>query len=150
MCLNQARCKCWMIDERSSSSILRKTISEPPTLIKPGTWWPVRRSKHSATKTHIAGSGASSTYCTYDVSGSHDVLMLLMRYICWKCGTLEISCLIDERLSSFCFRKTISEPQTGIRSATFWWPVRRYNNWATKTQMASSHASLGSSPSKSR
>ena len=25
-------------------------------------------------------------------------------------------------------RKTISEPQTGIEPATFWWPVRRFNH----------------------
>ena len=43
----------------------------------------------------------------------------------------------DERSSSSILRKTISEPQTGIEPATFWWPVRRSNYWATKTQMMS-------------
>ena len=38
-------------------------------------------------------------------------------------------------------KKTISEPQTGIEPATFWWPVRRCNHWATKTQMDSQGAS---------
>ena len=42
-----------------------------------------------------------------------------------------------ESSSSSFLRKTISEPQTGIEAATFWWPVRRSNHWATKTQMVS-------------
>ena len=33
-------------------------------------------------------------------------------------------------------QNTISEPQMEIESATFWWPVRRSNPWATKTQVA--------------
>ena len=37
----------WMRNEHSSSSILRKTISEPKKGIEPATfWWPVRRSNH--------------------------------------------------------------------------------------------------------
>ena len=44
----------WMIDERSSSSILRKMISKPQMGIKPATfWWAVRRSYHWATKTQM-------------------------------------------------------------------------------------------------
>ena len=43
--------------------------------------------------------------------------------------------MIEERLSSSILRKTISEPQTGTEPATFGWPVRRSNHWATKTQM---------------
>ena len=44
-----------MIDERRSSSILRKTISEPQTGIEPSTFcWPVRRSNHWATKTRLS------------------------------------------------------------------------------------------------
>ena len=40
-----------MIDERSSSSILRKTIFEPQKGIEPAFFsWPVRRSNHWATK----------------------------------------------------------------------------------------------------
>ena len=61
--------------------------------------------------------------------------------------------MIDERSSSSILRKTLSEPQTGIEPATFWWPVRRSNHWATKTQVAhicrtctlALHISLGSS-----
>ena len=34
-------------------------------------------------------------------------------------------------------QKMISEPQTGIEPATFWWPVRRTNHWAKETQMVS-------------
>ena len=48
----------------------------------------------------------------------------------------------DERSSSSILRKTISEPQTGIEPATFWWPVRRSNHWATKTQMANLYLSV--------
>ena len=29
------------------------------------------------------------------------------------------------------------EPQTGIEPATFWWPLKRSNRWATETQMVS-------------
>ena len=39
--------------------------------------------------------------------------------------------MIDEWLSSPILRETISESQTGIESAIFWWPVRRSNHWAT-------------------
>ena len=51
--------------------------------------------------------------------------------------------MMDERsdrqaLSS---EKTISELQTGIEPATFWWPVRCSSHWATKTQMVSQGAS---------
>ena len=35
-----------------------------------------------------------------DLSSSHDLLILLMRYICWKCRNLEISWMRDERSSS--------------------------------------------------
>ena len=38
-------------------------------------------------------------------------------------------------------QKTISEPQKGIEPTTFWWPVRRSNHQATKTQMESQGAS---------
>ena len=43
----------------------------------------------------------------------------------------------DERSSSSILRKTISEPQTGIEPAAFWWPVGRSNHWVTKTPMVS-------------
>ena len=43
--------------------------------------------------------------------------------------------LKDERSSSSFLRKTISEPQRGIGPTTFWWLVRRFNHWVTKTQM---------------
>ena len=33
--------------------------------------------------------------------------------------------MTDERSSSSLLRNTISEPDTGIERATFWWPVRR-------------------------
>ena len=49
--------------------------------------------------------------------------------------------IIDKWSSSSILRKTISEPQTGIEPATFWWPVRRSNHWATKAQMVSWDAS---------
>ena len=48
--------------------------------------------------------------------------------------------MIDERLSSLNLRKMVREPHTAIEPATFWWPVRRTNDWATKTQMVSSGA----------
>ena len=77
-----------------------------------------------------------------DLSGSHWMLIvLLMGYIFSKCGSLEISSMIDERSSSSMFRQTTFEPQTGIEPATFWWPVRRYDHRATKTQMVSQGAS---------
>ena len=63
----------WMRHERSSSSILRKTISEPKTVIEPSTfWWPVRRSNHWATKSQMESQGASSTYMCH-LSRSHSV-----------------------------------------------------------------------------
>ena len=47
----------------------------------------------------------------------------------------------NQMIESPILRKTISEPQTGIEPATFWWPVRRSNHWATKPQMTSQGAS---------
>ena len=41
-------------------------------------------------------------------------------------------------------QKNVSEPQTGIEPATFWSPVRRYNHWATRTQMAERTICTGS------
>ena len=32
------------------------------------------------------------------------------------------------------WEKTYSEPQSGIESAIFWWPVRHSNQWATESQ----------------
>ena len=76
---------------------------------------------------------------TCDLSGSHNMLIILLMWcIFWKCGSLEISWMIDKRSSSSILRKTISEPQTGIKPATSWWLGRRSNHWATKTQMVSS------------
>ena len=49
--------------------------------------------------------------------------------------------MTDERSSSSVLTKTIFEPQTGTEPATFWWPVRRSNQWASKTQMGSKGAS---------
>ena len=49
-----------------------------------------------------------------DLSGSHYMLMLiilLMRYICKKCRSWEISWMMDERSSNFYLRKTISKLQ---------------------------------------
>ena len=43
-----------------------------------------------------------------------------------------------------CSQKMIYEPQTGIEPATFWWPVRGFSHWATKSALAH-HLSLGSS-----
>ena len=45
--------------------------------------------------------------------------------------------MIDERSSSSYLIKTTSEHKTGIEPATFWWPLRRCNHWATETQMVS-------------
>ena len=130
-----------MIDERSSSPILRKTISEPQTGIEPATfWWPVRHSNHWATKTQMASQGASSTYMC-DLSGSHYILIMIDAVSDFRNVRAWIYLEIDERSSSSIFRKTISEPQTEIEPATFWWPVRRSNHWATKTQMESQGAS---------
>ena len=44
-------------------------------------------------------------------------IIILMWWIFWKCGSLEISWRIDERSSSSILRTTISEPQTGIEPA---------------------------------
>ena len=86
-----------MIDEWSSSPIVRKTISEPQTGIEPTTfWWPVRRSNHWATKTQMASQGASSTY-TCDLSGSHYILIMIDE-VCmmdiWELGNILRSGLI--------------------------------------------------------
>ena len=52
-----------MIDDRSSSPNIRKTISEPQTGIELETFrWLVRRSNHWDTNTQMASSGGSSTY----------------------------------------------------------------------------------------
>ena len=32
-------------------------------------------------------------------------------------------------------QKMISEPQTGIEAATFWWPVRRSNHWVSSLKI---------------
>ena len=70
------------------------TVYEPQTGIEPATfWWPVRRSNHWAMKTKMASWGVSSTYV--QPKRFRDILMLLMRYICWKCGRLERSSMND-------------------------------------------------------
>ena len=52
-----------MIDEQSSSSLLRKTISELQMVIELTIfWWPVISSNHWATKTQVESQGASSTH----------------------------------------------------------------------------------------
>ena len=43
-----------MIDELSSRSNLRKTISESQAGIEPDTWWLLRYSNHWATETQMA------------------------------------------------------------------------------------------------
>ena len=49
--------------------------------------------------------------------------------------------MIDDRSPSPNLNETIPGPQTGIEPTTIWRPVRRFNHWVTKTQMASSCAS---------
>ena len=51
--------------------------------------------------------------------------------ICWKCRSLEILWMMDECSSRPKLRKTISDPQTRIEPATFWWLVRRFDHWGT-------------------
>ena len=83
---------------------------------------------------HIPPSGMAYTW-NKKIQG-HSILNLSQK-ICLRYESLEISQIIDERSSSPDIRKTISVPQTGIEPATFWWPVSRFNHWATETQMAS-------------
>ena len=69
-----------MIDERLSSSYLRKTISDPQTGIEPATFWrPERRTNHWATEAQMATQVGSSTCAAYAGSiaawGSEVVLL---------------------------------------------------------------------------
>ena len=115
-----------MTDERSSSSILRKTISEPQTGIEPATfWWPVRHSNDWASETQMTSSGAGSTYVF--LSSSHDVLIVMFNS------------------SGSNLTKTISESQTGIELSIIYisWLLLRQHICRTCT--LAHHLSLGSS-----
>ena len=63
---------------------------------------------------------------------STSVSLTIMYY---ACGSLEIWWIINERPSEkrLFLRKMISGPKTGGEPATFWWPVRPCNHWATVT-----------------
>ena len=70
----------------------------------------------------------------WDLSGRHFTFITIL-IICilemWELGGI-----LNDRWTfvNSNLRKTISEPQMGIKVATFWWPVRHCNHWTTKIQ----------------
>ena len=87
--------------------------------------------------TRISSSGSSNILDVVSTNEAYKIWNLYIRYMrAWKYLKM-----IDEWSSSPILRKTISEPQTGIEPATFWWSLRRSNHWPTQTQMASQGAS---------
>ena len=69
-----------------------------------------------------------------DLSGSHYILVMIdaVKYLRNVRAWIYLN---RDEWSSHVLRKTISEHQTWIEPATFWWPARRSYHWAIKTQL---------------
>ena len=62
-------------------------------------------------------------------------VMNFKRYIFWRSGSLEIS-VMDVRQALYS-EKRFPGSRWGSSLPTFWWLVRRFNHWVTKTEMVS-------------